>query len=225
MSSPNPQQGDLKELLNYESRNIRRPIFGGVFLAPDTAPLVETLVAANGQVALPAEYESVGRLSEDGLSFSTEMEVQEVRGWGSTSVLRRDIQSTDASLTFSMLESRRVAYEVHMGLDLSNVEMSADGEWKVTRPGQPSTKYWRAVAIGADGDGAQRFYMAKVFGRVSLTETDDETFQSSDEAPRMFQVTLGADEDDEAGGPYTEFLFGPGALAAAERMGITVAAG
>lgn len=225
MSSPTPQTGDLKTLLGYNSQNIRRPIFGGVFLAPVSAPLVETLVATNGQVTLPAEYESVGRISEDGLTFAIDREIQEVRGWGSTSVLRRDIQSTDVTLQFSMLESKRLSYEVMSGLDLSEVEMSPEGEWKFTLPGQPATKYWRAVAIGADGAGADRYYMAKIFGRVSLTEQDDETWQSSDEAPLMRNVTLGSDEDDEAGGPYTEMLFGPGALAAAERMGIPVAAG
>lgn len=224
MSTPTPQTGDLKTLLDYDSTLIRRPIFGGVFLAPYSAPLVETLVAANGTVTLPADYESVGRISEDGLTFAMDREMQEVRGWGSTSVLRRDVQSIDVTLQFAMLETRRLAYEVTAGLDLSEVEMSADGEWKFTMPSQPPTRYLRAVAIGADGSGADRYYMAKVFGRVSLTETDDETWQASDEAPLMRNVTLGSDEDDEAGGPYSEFLFGPGALAAAQKMGITVAA-
>lgn len=224
MSTPAPPvTGDLKTLLGYNSLNIRRPIFGGVFLAPESAPLVDTLVAANGQVAIPDTYESVGRISEDGLTFAMDREMQEVRGWGSTSVLRRDVQSIDISLAFSMLETKRIAYEVNAGLDLSGVEMTAAGEFKFTMPSQPPTRYWRAIAIGADGAGPTRFHMAKVFGRVSLTENEDETYQSSDEAPKMFGVTLGADEDDEAGGPYSEFLFGPGALAAAERMGIPVA--
>lgn len=224
MSTPTPQQGDLKSLLSYDSTLIRRPIFGGVFLAPYSTPLVESLVAADGQVALPAGYESVGRVSEDGLTFGTEREMVEVRGYGSTSVLRRDVQSIDVTLQFAMLETKRLAYEVTSGLDLSEVEMTADGEWKYTMPSQPATRYWRAVAIGADGAGQDRYYMAKIFGRVSVTETDDEVWQSSDEAPLMRNVTLGSDEDDEAGGPYSELLFGPGALAAAERMGIAVAA-
>lgn len=222
MSSPTP--ADLKTKLDYNAKNIRRPIFGGVFLAPESAPLVTTLVAATGQVAIPDTYESVGRISEDGLTFAMDREMQEVRGWGSTSVLRRDVQSIDVTLQFAMLETKRIAYEVTSGLDLSEVEMTAAGEWSFTMPSTPPTKYWRAIAIGADGAGSERYHMAKVFGRVSLTETDDETFQASDEAPLMRNVTLGSDEDDEAGGPYTEFLFGPGALAAAERMGITVAA-
>lgn len=223
MSTPAPVTGDLKTLLDYNAKNIRRPIFGGVFLASEDAPLPTTLVATGGQVTLPAAFESVGRISEEGLVMASDREMQEVRGWGSTSVLRRDVQSIDVTLQFAMLETKRIAYEVAAGLDLSDVEMSADGEWKFTMPSQPPTKYWRAIAIGADGAGAARYYMAKVFGRVSLTEQDDETWANSDEAPLMRNVTLGSDEDDEAGGPYTEFLFGPGALAAAERMGIPVA--
>lgn len=223
MSSPAPVTGDLKTLTHYNGDLIRRPIFGGVFLAPYSAPLPTTLVATNGQVTLPAAYETVGRISEDGLTFSSDRNMQEVRGWGSTSVLRRDVESIDVTLQFAMLETKRLAYEVMSGLDLADVEMSAGGEWKFTMPSQPPVRYWRCIAIGADGTGDERYYMAKMFGRMSLTDQDDETWQASDDAPLMRNVTLGADEDDATGGPYQEFLFGPGALAAATAMGMTVA--
>lgn len=223
MSTPAPVTGDLKTLAHYDSTLIRRPLFGGVFLAPVTAALPTTLVATNAQVTMPAAYESVGRVSEDGLTFAADTNMQEVRGWGSTSVLRRDVESIDITLQFAMLETKRLAYEVKSGLDLSGIQMSAAGEWKFTMPSQPPVKYWRCIALGADGAGDSRYYMAKVFGRVALTDQDDETWQASDDAPLMRNVTLGADEDDVAGGPYTEYLFGPGAKAAAAAMGITVA--
>lgn len=223
MGAPATTTGDLKTLAAYDSTLIRRPLYGTVFLAPYSAALPTTLVATGGQVAMPDVFESVGRISEDGLTFAADREMQEVRGWGSTSVLRRDVQSIDVSLQFAMLETKRLAYEVTSGLDLSANEMSATGEWKFTMPSQPPTKYWRVIALGSDGTGADKYYMAKVFGRMSLSETDDETWQASDESPLLRNVTLGADEDDEAGGPYTEMLFGPGALAAAEKMGIAVA--
>jgi hypothetical protein len=218
MSSP--ITGDLKTLA---STLIRRPLFGGVFLAPYSAPLPTTLTATAGQVSIPADYESVGRISEDGLTFASDRSMQEVRGWGSTSVLRRDVESIDVTLQFAMLETKRISYEVMSGLDLSDVEMSVAGEFKFTMPSQPPVRYFRVIALGADGTGDGRYYLAKVFGRMSITDQDDETWQASDDAPLVRNVTLGADEDDVAGGPYTEFLFGPGALAAAEAMGITVA--
>lgn len=223
MSTPAPIVGDLKTLAGYNSDLIRRPLFGGVFLAPYSTALPTSLIATGGQVTLPAAFESAGRISEDGLTFASDMNMQEVRGWGSTSVLRRDIESIDVTLQFAMLETKRLAYEVMSGLSLKDVTMSSAGEWKFTMPSQPPTKYWRVIALGADGTGDGRYYMAKVFGRMSLTEQDDETWQASDDSPLMRNVTLGADQDDVAGGPYTEYLFGPGAKAAAAAMGITVA--
>lgn len=224
MTGPATTTGDLKTLAGYDSTLIRRPLYGTVFMAPYSAPLVDTLVATAGQVAIPDAYESVGRISTDGLTFAMDRSMQEVRGWGSTSVLRRDVESIDVTLQFAMLETKRLAYEITSGLDLTANEMTATGEWSFTMPSQPPTKYWRVIALGSDGSGADKYYMAKVFGRMSLSETDDETWQASDESPLVRNVTLGADEDDVAGGPYTEYLFGPGALAAAEAMGITVAA-
>lgn len=224
MSTPSVTTGDLRTLAAYNSELIRRPVFGTVFMAPFSAPLPTTLVAPNGQVALPDTFESVGRTSTDGLQFGNDREMVEVRGWGSTSVLRRDVQSVDATLQFQMLETKRLAYELTSGLDLKNVEMSPTGEWKFTMPSQPPVKYWRTIALGADGQGADRFYLAKVYGRMTLSENGDETWNNDDDA-LMREVTLGADEDDEAGGPYSEFIFGPGALKYAEAMGITVASG
>ncbi|RZT87459.1 hypothetical protein EV383_4383 [Pseudonocardia sediminis] len=223
MSTPATTTASLETHLEFDAKNIRRAVLGGVLLAPESAPLITTLVAASGQIKIPDVYESVGRLSDEGVSFTLDRSMQEVRGWGSSSVLRRDVESIDTDMSFGMLETKRKAYEVYHGLDLSGVQMSAAGEWKFTQPSQPVTKYWRAVALGADGQGASRFYMARVFGRVSLSENEDEQWNNSDDAPKMFGVTLAADEDDEAGGPYSEYLFGPGALAAAQRMGITVA--
>jgi hypothetical protein len=214
---------DLKTHLDYQASNIRKPQFGGVFVGdwPSADP-VTTLTATGGQVALPDSYESVGRISEDGVTVTRDMEMSETRGWGSSSILRRDVESLDVSVQFSMLETRLKAYEISMGLNLSALTMSAAGEFKVDMPTLPQVKYWRVLLLAADGVGDSRYYFGKWFPKMTLSEIDDETFSQGDD-PVMRNVTLGSDVDDEAGGMYTEFLFGPGALAAAERMGITVA--
>lgn len=201
---------------------VRKPLQGSVLLGRyPTDPIVDTLVAADG-ITIPTGYESVGWISEDGVTFSNDQEVSDVRGWGASSFLRRDIQSSDKTIQFACLESKRLTYELSTGLDLSAKKFSTLGELKFDYPDRPPTKYWRVLAIGVDGDGANRYYMARFFPRASVTEVDDETWSDGDD-PLMRNVTMSALIDNAAGYVGREFLFGPGAKAAAVAMGWTVA--
>ena len=93
------------------------------------------------------------------------------------------------------------------------------GEVVITKPATPGTKYWRALMVGVDGDGARRYYVARFFAKCSA-ERGDQTWTSGDE-PLGYDVTLTSYVDDAAGFSVREFLFGPGALAAAADMGFT----
>lgn len=211
------------------SRNadlVRKPLQGSVLLGKyPTAPLISTLSAVSGGITIPAGYDSVGWISEDGLTFANDTEVSDVRGWGASSFLRRDIQSQDKTIQFACLETKRLTIELASGLDLSGAVMSAAGatagEVSWDHPDRPPTRYWRVLAIGVDGDGDGRYYMARFFPRASVSEMDDETWSDGDD-PLMRNVTLSALIDNEAGYVGREFLFGPGALAAAEDMGWTL---
>lgn len=197
---------------------VRKPLQGSVLLAPyPTGALITTLSSADG-ITVPVGYESVGWISEDGLTFANDTEVSDVRGWGASSFLRRDIQSQDKTIQFSALETKRLTIELSTGLDLSARTFSEEGELTFDYPDRPPTKYWRVLAIGVDGDGDQRYYMARFFPRAAVSEMDDETWSDGDD-PLMRNVTMSALIDNEAGYVGREFLFGPGALAAAEDMG------
>lgn len=203
--------------------NIRKPLRGTVLIGRyPAAEVISTLVAPNGELVVPTSYESVGWISEDGVTFTKDREVTDVRGWGATSFLRRDIQSEDNTIQFAALETKRLTHELRTNLDLSGVEMSADGEWKYDLPDRPDIAYFRVLVVGVDGISGVPFYTAKHFPMCVVTEMDDESWSDGDD-PAVFNVTLSALVDDEAGKVGTEFLFGPGALAAAEDMGITVA--
>lgn len=214
----------VKAHADYQTDLIFRAQIGGIWLANwPTASFITTLVdsVATGKVKLPDTYEPVGQLSEDGVEFEEDISMVEIRGWGSITVLRRDFESVDHTIAFSMLEERRKAYEAASGLDLSAATMSAAGEYSFTRPSRPTTKYRRLLALAQDFEGDDMVIKGKSYPKVSLTERDTETWQAGDE-PVMRSVTFGADDDPAAGGPLTEFLIGPGALARAEKMGIQV---
>jgi hypothetical protein len=212
---------------DQKNGNIRKPLAGTVLLGKfAAADPITTLVAPSGQILVPEDHESCGWISEDGLTFSKSREMSEVRGWGSGTVLRRDIRSEDNTMQFAALENKRLTHELRSSRDLSGAagEMSADGEWKYDMLARPDVMWWRAVALGKDGSGAQTFYIAKVFHKMMVTDMDDEAWSDGDD-PLQFGVTMGAVPDDELGTLGTEFIFGPGALAAAVSMGLTVAVG
>jgi hypothetical protein len=212
-------------LADQKSGNIRKAVAGTVLLGKYTvADPVTTLVATGGQITAPADFESVGWISEDGLTFSKSRDTAEVRGWGAATVLRRDIRTEDNTLQFAAIETKRLTYELKSNLDLSGPagQMSATGEWKFDLASRPDIAWWRVVALGKDGSGASTYYMAKVFHKMMVTDMDDESWSDGDD-PLMTNVTMGAVPDDTLGTIGTEFLFGPGALAAATAMGLTVA--
>lgn len=214
----------FEELADRRSSLIRKALRGTVLLGKhEVAPVITTLTAAGGQIEVPEDYESVGWISEDGLSFERDREITDVRGWGSGAFLRRDIQSEDHTLQFAALETKRLTHELRAGRDLSDNTMSADGEWKYDILERPGVYYWRVLALGVDGTAENPWYVARVYHKATVTEMDDEAW-SDDDDPLMYNVTLSAVPDEDAGGTLgTEFIFGPGALAAAEAMGLTVA--
>ena len=212
----------FETVADRDNSNIRKPLKGAFLLGPfETAAAITTLVATGGQIEVPNTYSSVGWLSEDGLTFSRDREFSDVRGWGSGTFLRRDIRTDDHSVSFTALETKRLTRELRENRDLSAIEMSTAGEWKFDYLTRPDVKYWRGLAIGVDGTGASLFYMAKFYHRLTVTEMDDEAWTDGDD-PLQYNVTMSAEPDPVAGVIGTEFMFGPGALAAAANMGITV---
>lgn len=202
---------------------IRKALKGAVLVGKyGTAPAITTLVATSGQIDVPNTYESCGWLGEDGATMSRDREFSEVRGWGSASYLRRDINSEDRTLQFVALESKRRIFELRDNVDLSAAQVSAAGELKWDMPDRPDPVDWRVIVLGVDGVGATRIYFAKVFHKMSVSELGDETWGGGDD-PIQYDMTMSATPDDTLGTLGTEFLFGPGVLAKAVAMGFTVA--
>jgi hypothetical protein len=219
MTSPTP--ASLDTVADRNSALIRKALGGAMLLAPwPSAPVVATLTATGGQIVVDSDYESVGWIAEDGLAWEVNQDVSEVNGWGSGTVLRRDVRSETETVQFTALETKRLTKELQLATDLSATTMSAAGEVVITKATRPGTKYWRALAISSDGEGAQRYYLAKFFAKASA-ERGGQTWSGGDD-PLGYDTTLTAYVDDVAGFAVREFLFGEGALAAAADMGWTL---
>lgn len=202
---------------------IRKGLKGAVLVGRyDDVDAVTTLIGTTaGQIMVPAGLESAGWLSEDGLSASSDRELSEIRGWGSASALRQDVTSRTETLSFSMLEDRRISRELYDAVDLRATEMSAEGELKYDLTDLPDLQYWRVVTIAVDGAGDNRVYISTAYHRCIVGEVEDVTESNGDD-PTSRGVTLTALTDDDTGSLATRFIFGPGALVYADAMGYTV---
>lgn len=206
--------GTFDEVKDHDGGNIRKVLRMAVFVAPwETGSAITSLVDATNEVTIPDLYNSVGVMDKEAaFSSAPSLTVSEVSGYGYGQTLRRDIVSRNTSLTFTMLESHRTAFEIYYGIDLSAVTASsvASGKNEIVfdEPDRPDTLYWRLLALGADGDGANTIYIADFYPRVTLSEVT--ALSSSETEPRRYAVTMGVDVDTTVGTAHRQFWAGPG---------------
>lgn len=216
--------GTINSIAGFNNDLIRKPLTGVVLLSRwPSRTAITTLVGTAGQIIVPDDYKSTGRVSEDGLSKTIDEDYSEIRGWGASSFVRRDTQSRNLSSQFAAIESRKLTKELHIGLDMPSTVSTAAPEVKVDHPDRPDTKYWSMLAIGTDGSGSSAFHMATWYPKCSVTDRDDEGWSDGDD-PVMYNVTLSAVLDDALGITASDFWFGPGLLSRAAAMGFTVTA-
>lgn len=221
--------GTFDEVKDHDGSNLRKVLRMAVFIAPaDTAPAIVSLVDTANEAVIPDGYESVGILDkENALTTTPTTTVSVVSGYGYGTSLRRDIVSKDQTVAFTMIESRRQAFELYYGIDLSGIQATAAAGGKneliIDEPDRPDTLYWRVLCLGADGDGADTIYIADFYPRATIT--DVAAMSASETDPRRYGVTLGIDVDTAVGTPHRQFWAGPGLTTARiNAMGFTRAA-
>jgi hypothetical protein len=224
-----PVTGNFDTVKDHDNSNIRKKLRMAVFIAPyETAAAITSLVDATNQLVIPDLYRSVGVLhKENALSVQPTTTVSEVGGYGYGQTLRRDIVSRNTTMSFTMLETHRTSLEVYYGIDLSAVQAtsvaSGKNEIVIDEPDRPDTLYWRILALGVDGDGANSLYLADFYPRATLSEV--QPIAASETDPVTYGVTMGIDADTVLGTAHRQFIAGPG-LSTAEitAMGFTRAA-
>lgn len=201
---------------------VRKVLEGVAFLAPLSAPLIESITDAEGKLTpLPEDYWPVGVVTEDGYTFGADTNVEDVPAFGYGSPVRRDIVSATQSVTFTALESfRKNVLALAYSMDLDAVEQAVSGEIMFDRPALPEKQFYRLIVIGKDGSGAQEYFRGKHFPRVYSTSIPEEAWGTG---PVQFPIELAVDFDREAGTPERNFIAGPGAKADADILGFTQA--
>ena len=216
--------GTFDTLKGHNDALIRKMLEMAIFIAPyPSAPALATISnAAGNQLVMPDSYRSVGMTSkDDGATWTPSIDISEVGAYGYGTSVRRDAVSRTLNLGFTMLEAKKAAWELYYGIDLAAVTVpAAKSELYFDQPAAPGTKYWRVLAVGKDGQGANAIYHAEFLPKAILT--DVEAISWSDGDPLSYGVTLSADVDSTYGTSQRSFWTGPGfSTALITAMGFT----
>lgn len=90
--------------------NVKVGVTGAVFAAP-----AGTAVPSSVSGSLDGAFEDVGYISEEGVSTSTSIDVNDIKAWQNGDTVRKIQTGHDFTLTFAMLETNPTALEVYYG--------------------------------------------------------------------------------------------------------------
>lgn len=198
---------------------------GSIFIAPMSAALPTALTGADMSLqALPAGYTDVGWVDgSDGVNWSRKVDTSDTDSWGSPEPTRSDINKDEASLKFTMQETRKVALEAYFGQDMSAVEADAtSNEVQFTQPRRPQTRYFRLFGLFVDGAGDDEVYVARLFCRANVVDMDDSKWTTKDSVAN-WGVSVRANWSSSDGFAVKHFIGGPGWSSRVENAGFTIA--
>jgi hypothetical protein len=216
------------DLQNAQSELIRKAKSGSAFIAPVTATAIsETFVtgATAALAALPAGYDDLGWLSNDGMSFSRDVSTADVTSFGSVSPTRSDVTSDTSTVSVTCQETKLLTIGLATGIDTTAIETptATTGAVMVRKPIAPTSKFYRLFCISKDDGDAGDIYIARFFPRAKVTSFSEQAFGGGDD-PISWGVTMTGYPDSTLG--FTEaWLFGgPGWKAQLVAMGFDAVA-
>lgn len=209
------------QLQDLKTELVRKTIGMSVFMAPYSSSGIATLTDTDKNLlALPAGYEDIGLMTTDGIQYSSEVNISEVRSAGKVEASRSDITSDQTSIEIGCQETKLRTIALYTGADETGITPNpTTGEVSIAKPARPKIRHWRMLAIGMDDSDAGEIYIARYFPRVRVGERGEQTYQSEEDEALLWSVTLNASVDSVAG--YSErYLFGgPGWFALLNQMG------
>jgi hypothetical protein len=201
-------------LKNHQAELIRKALKGSLFLAPDDAAPIAALTTYTAGpppvialTALPADWDDLGLLSNDGVSASTDQSTSDVTSWGYTSPTRSDVTTDTTTLTVVAQETKLLTIGLYTGQDMSTVVPAVNtGEVGISKPARVTSRHYRGLLLAVDESDDGEIFIGRYFPRIKVTGKSDQSYGGGDE-PISWGVTLTTYVDDAAG--YSErWLFG-----------------
>lgn len=178
-----------------DSNNVRVAVTGAWYVAPagTTGPTAADSV-------LPATWNNVGYLSEDGTTRTTDRSTNDIKAWQNGAPVRTVVTDSSVSYGFTIIETTRNSVALYTGATIGS-----DGTYDVF----PSNTGGRRSFVFdvLDGSKVRRVWIPE--GEV--TEVGDQTFAGGDAVG--FEITIKAYASAVIGGA-TERVFEPGIASA-----------
>ena len=220
-------------LKNKQRELIRKALDGSVFVAPfslangtPSAVIAEmtskTGTAPNEVVdltALPADWDDLGLLNNDGASFASEITSSDVTSWGEVSPTRTDIISDTTTLTVTAQETKALTIGIMGGVDALALTPNVDtGEVSFAKPTRPQGKYYRLFSVAVDlGEGGE-IYLGRFLPRAKKSNQGEQAYGGGDD-PISYPFTFTGEVDDALGYSEKWFFGGAGWQLLLEQMG------
>lgn len=212
---------NYEALKNKQSELIRKALEGSVFLTPTlTETTVINSLTTNTAVdpdpavielaPLPADYDDLGWLTNDGAQFSRDVSTSEVTSWGSVSPTRTDVVSDTTTMTVTAQETKLLTIGLSTGADLSALVPDAvTGELAVAKPARPRSRHYRVLSLAVDLGDAGEIYLGRFLPRAKVTGYAEQSHGGGDD-PVTWGVTFTGEEDSALGFSERWFFGGPG---------------
>lgn len=200
----------FEQAINHNRRLIRKPLEGSVFLKPWAAndePITKIYTASTGLV-IPSGYIDAGIIrKEDGVGWPREFETSDEEGWGYDDPVRKDVSKDATSMSFTMLESKRLSLELTANADYSGVKADADGNIVLDKPRRGRSRDWRVFSLAKDGFGADAYYFLRALPWAQVADVEEQTWKDGDAL--SYKVTMTGYFDTAWGTAVREVWGGP----------------
>lgn len=222
---------DFEALKQKQAELIRRALDGSVFLNADLSAGSQISTLTIDDVAnpgtptlntLPAGYEDLGWLTNDGAQFSRDVGTAEITSWGSVTPTRTDVTSDTTTMTVTAQETKLLTIGLATGADLSGIIADATtGEVSIAKPSRPRSRHYRVLALAVDLGDAGEIYLGRELPRAKVTGYAEQSLGGGDE-PVSWGVTFTGEEDSDLGYSERWMFGGPGWQALLTDMGFSV---
>lgn len=199
------------DVKGHDVKQIRKALEGAVFAKrwEEGDDAITQIFTDDLGLIIPSGYMSVGLLSKSSaVTLARDTGSSEVESWGVGEPTRIDLTTDSATMKFTMQESKRIAFELYNGVDLSQVTSDADNNIIIDKPSRPQKLDWRIFALSKDGDGENAIYFLKWLPNCSITAIEDQTL--SEEDALTYTVTASGLTDPVVKTAVREVWGGPG---------------
>jgi hypothetical protein len=154
--------------MTLDAQKVRVAVTGAVYAGPTASTAPTSAVSA-----VPAGYNDLGYISEDGVTEAYDEDVQDIQAWQGGAIVRTLISSSKASLSFTMIESKASTLELyHKGSTMEAVSGGFKIDVKL-----PNVVRKKFILDVLDGSTHLRIYVpdGEVTERGEITYINDET--------------------------------------------------